>query len=344
MLRAAAFAVALTALAGTTPARAGGFIDPLDTPSAKSPLAPLRLLTAAAFAGQRMVTAGQRGHVVYSDDAGRTWKQAEVPVSSDLTGLSFPSAKRGWAIGHGGVVLASSDGGASWTRQLDGRGISVILALAASAVPAGRDELRDQLLFLASQGADLPLLDVWFDDEKTGTVVGAFNLILHTEDGGASWTPWLDRTENPKALHLYAIRRLGGTLWIAGEQGLLLKHEAGRFQPVRTPYEGSFFGLTGSDQAVLAFGLRGNVVRSADGGTTWQKVETGLEVALTGGARAPDGCLLLVSSAGQILVSRDGGLTFSPLSGARPIPTSAIAAGRELVLVGALGARIEQLH
>ncbi len=340
----AAFAVALIALAGTPPAGPAGFVDPLDEPAATSAHAAQRLLTASAYAGQRLVAAGQRGHLVVSDDGGKSWRQAAVPVSTDLTGLSFPSAQRGWAVGHGGVVLTTRDAGQTWTRQLDGRSLSTLLASAARAVPEQQGALREQLTFLAQQGADLPLLDVWFDDERRGTVVGAFNLILHTEDGGATWVPWLERTENPRGLHLYAIRRLGGVLWIAGEQGLLLKHVADRFQPVRTPYEGSFFGLTGSDRAVLSFGLRGNVVRSSDGGATWQRVETGLEVALTGGARAPDGRLLLVSAAGQVLVSRDEGATFSPLAGARPMPTSGVAAGHALVLVGALGARVEPLR
>jgi photosystem II stability/assembly factor-like uncharacterized protein len=42
----------------------------------------------------RLVTAGQRGHVLYSDD-GKTWVQAEVPLSSDLTALSLPERDTG---------------------------------------------------------------------------------------------------------------------------------------------------------------------------------------------------------------------------------------------------------
>jgi len=346
MPRAVPIVLGLVALALAAPARArDGFVDPLDEPSAVSPLAPRRLLNAAAFAGQRMVAAGQRGHIVFSDDQGKTWTQADVPVSSDLTALSFPSSQRGWAVGHDGVVLATADGGRTWTRQLDGRGISTLLAKAAVAngVP---DAVREQLAFLVKQGADLPLLDVWFDDEKSGTAVGAFNLILHTEDGGTTWTPWLDRAENPKALHLYAVRRAAGALWIAGEQGLVLKLEpaTGRFVPCLTPYAGSFFGVTGNDQAVLVFGLRGNVLRSHDRGATWQKVETGLEVAITGGAPAGDGRLVLASASGQVLVSKNDGESFSALANARPMPTSAVASdGSTLALVGVLGARVEAL-
>ena len=347
MLRAGTVAVALTVVAlGAIRAQArDAFVDPLDQPAARSPLAPRRLLSAVVFAGSRIIAAGQRGHIVFSDDGGKTWTQAAVPVSSDLTALCFPSPLRGWAVGHDGVILTSVDAGRTWTRQLDGRSISALLTAAASAQPPLAEPAREQLSFLAQRGPDLPLLSVWFDDERSGTAVGAFNLILRTEDGGATWKPWLDRTENPKALHLYAVGRAGSALWIAGEQGLVLKLDAAaqRFVTTPTPYAGSFFGLTGSDQSVLVFGLRGNIVRTRDGGASWQKVETGLEVALTGGARSPDGRVALVSASGQVLVSSDDGQRFSQLR-AVPLPTSSIAAGSAaLALVGPLGARVEQL-
>src|SRR4051795_11230597 len=162
MRRAVPIVLRLAALAFAAPARAGeAFVDPLDAASSPSTLSPRRLLNAAVFAGGRIVAPRQQGHVVFSDDKGKTWTQAEVPVSSDLTALSFPTPQRGWAVGHDGVVLATTDAGATWTRQLDGRGIKAGMPL-------------DQI----------SLLDVWFDDEKSGTAVGAFGLILRTTDGG----------------------------------------------------------------------------------------------------------------------------------------------------------------
>jgi photosystem II stability/assembly factor-like uncharacterized protein len=347
MSRAASLLLGIAALALAAPARASdAFVDPLDTPSAASPLSARRLLTAVSFAGPRIVAAGQRGHVVYSDDRGRTWAQAEVPVSSDLTALSFPTAQRGWAVGHDGVILATADGGRTWTKELDGRQISPLLSAAMTAKGLA-DPVREQIAFLAGKGPDLPLLDVWFDDEKSGFAVGAFNLILHTQDGGATWAPWLDRTANPKALHLYSVRRAAGALWIAGEQGLLLKLDPAkqRFVPCATPYPGSFFGVIGDERVVLAFGLRGNVFQSADGGASWRKVETGLEVALTGGARAGEHGLLLASASGQVLSIGDASPTASLVPDTRPLPTSALASdGSTLVMVGMLGARVESFH
>lgn len=99
----------------------------------------------------RWVTVGEQGIILYSDDGGRVWQQARVPVQTTLTSVSFvrrtPGADKaprganisedgiasgsalhgggrqswlGWAVGHDGVILFSDDDGQTWTRQLDG--------------------------------------------------------------------------------------------------------------------------------------------------------------------------------------------------------------------------------
>ena len=90
---------------------AAGFADVLDTPAQRTPLASKSLLNGIARAGTRLVAVGQRGHIVVSTDGGANWKQSAVPVSSDLTAVYFVDEKRGWAVGHDGVVLHTDDGG-----------------------------------------------------------------------------------------------------------------------------------------------------------------------------------------------------------------------------------------
>ncbi len=347
-MRAAAIAClsALTAVAAPALA-AEGFVDPLDGAALESALAVQGPLTAVTAAGRRLVAVGQRGHVLYSDDAGASWRQAAVPVSTDLTSVCFASPLRGWAAGHDGVVLATADGGRTWVKQLDGRRIGPLLA-ESYAGRAGADPpwLREQLEVLAAQGVGHSLLDVWFEDERRGFAVGAFNLALRTEDGGESWTPWVHRFRNPRGLNLHAIRRVAGEVYAVGEQGLALKldPERRRFEPLAVKSRGSFFGLAGTGRAIVAFGLRGNVFRSLDG-ARWRKIGTGLEVALTGAAELPDGRLVLVSQAGHLLVSADGGESFA-LTRGPSLPAAAVAvAGKDtLVIVGARGVRRERLR
>jgi photosystem II stability/assembly factor-like uncharacterized protein len=325
-------AFAAFALACPPAIAAAPFQDVLDTPAKESPLAPRSILNGVTGAGKRVVTVGQRGHIVYSDDAGKTWRQAKVPVSSDLVAVAFATPQKGWAVGHDGVVLHSTDGGVTWNKQLDGRSagkrMEAFYAERAKIEPAAADAaaLAEEGKRFAQQGAENPLLDVWFADENNGFVVGAFNLIFRTADGGKTWEPWFHRTDNPNRLHLYAIRQVGADLYISGEQGILLKLDpaASRFTAVDTGYRGTYFGITGTDEAVLAFGLRGNVFRSADGGEQWQKVETGLQEGITGAANCGGKQLVLVSQSGRMLTSDDAGASFRPVKLQQPAPASAV--------------------
>ncbi|RJG15607.1 glycosyl hydrolase [Massilia cavernae] len=326
------------------------FRSPLALPAAKSSLALRAPLNALAVAGKRLVAAGQRGHILYSDD-GKNWTQAEVPVSSDLTALYFPSAQQGWAVGHEGVILHTADGGATWTRQLDGKQAAALMSRHYGK-PANPDEpgarrLQQDAESFAAQGADKPFLDVWFEDDKRGFVIGAFNLILRTEDGGQSWTPWLNRVDNPKALHLYAIRPAGGTLFIAAEQGLVLKYDRaqGRFTSLELPYKGTLFGVTGTENMALVYGLRGNAWRSTDGGASWIKADTGVNAGIASGMVRADGSVVLASQAGQVLVSSDNGISFKRAKVTTAAPAFAMAetSNGAIALGGIGGVRVEAL-
>ena len=323
------------------PAMGAEFADPLDRMASASPLAAHNLLNGLSRAGERIVAVGQRGHILVSGDVGKSWAQATVPVSSDLVAVHFVSATKGWAVGHDGVVLASKDGGATWTRQFDGRSAGRQMA---AAYAKGDPALAAAAQRFADQGPDNPFLDVWFADENTGFVVGAFNLIFRTDDGGKSWQPWFDRTDNPNFFNLYAIRKIGDDLYIAGEQGLLLKldSQAGRFRAIATPYKGSYFGITGKRGALIVHGLRGNVYRSGDGGVSWAKVETGLQQAIVASTVADDGRILLATSGGVLLVSTDDGISFKRLALERTMPAFAVlAAGKDAVIVaGQRGVRV----
>lgn len=347
---------ALVALALALPAvSVAGLADVLDTPAEASALASKALLNGLAMAGKRMVAVGQRGHIVFSDDAGASWRQSSVPVSSDLVAVSFPTPQQGWAVGHDGVVLHTTDGGATWSMQLDGRHAGALM-LEQLRVRAGKGELGspddagklvDEAGRIAAQGAENPFLDVWFADARHGYIVGAFNLIFETTDGGQSWTSWFDRTENPQRLHLYGARGIGTDVYITGEQGLVLKldRNAGRFRVVDTPYKGTYFGVTGDSDAVVVYGLRGNAYRSTDGGAHWSQVDTGVQEGVTGGTTFGAHGVALVSQAGTVLISRDDGEHFITHRPAKPAPASAVAvSGDVIVTAGAFGVNAKPLH
>lgn len=326
--------------------------DPLDVPARMTRRAAISPITALApVAGKELVAVGMGGKILRSPDLGRTWAQLPAPVSSDLTAVRFPSPRVGWAVGHDGVVLHSTDGGQTWERRLDGRQYGEALvryyeAKAASGDASKARALEDARRF-KEEGPDKPFLDLWFEDEKTGWIVGAFNLILKTSDGGQTWEPWIDRTDNDQAYTFYAMGSAGGDIYIVGELGLVLRLDRAqqRFVRVVTPYEGSFFGLAGRPGSVVVYGLRGNALRSQDGGKSWMKLDTGISGPITSGAYLDDGRLLLASTDGQVMISADNGNSFAKLRRADPTPVFALAPTGQggIVTAGPRGLRLESL-
>lgn len=303
-------------------------------------------LLGAARAGKRLVVVGERGVIAYSDDQGKQWKQAQVPTSVGLTAVQFVDERTGWAVGHGGVVLHSRDAGQSWSVQLDG--VRAAQAVMVAAQATGQAEAMAEAERLVADGADKPFFDLHFSDARNGLVVGAYNLVLRTGDGGQTWTSLSQRVPNPRALHLYKVRVRGQEVLLAGEQGLVLhSSDAGAtFRPLQLPYEGSYFTaeLPGQRDLVVA-GMRGNAFVSRDAGLTWQAL------AVKGGAPSsfqashvdPFGRTWLANQAGGLF--RLDGDTLLPIGKNMPPVTDLLMLQGELALTLSMtGARVIPLN
>lgn len=329
-------------------ARAQRLEDPLDRPAVQTRRAAQSVLLGVTRAGGRLVAVGERGIIVCSDDDGRTWSQARVPTSVSLTAVHFANPARGWAVGHGGVVLHTKDRGDTWMRQLDGNAAAELALRAAEArVRAAPDDaaprasLRDAQR-LVGDGADKPFLDVYFANGEQGFVVGAYGLIFHTDDGGSTWQPWMDRLDNPKGLHLNAIRVAGNVVYLAGEQGLFFRStDGGRsFQRVETPYKGSYAvaAITDEGDLVLA-GLRGHAYWSRDQGRSFAPVDVPVPISFSAVAVLADHGIAFGNVAGDLLRSVDGGRSMRLASARRLAPIAALVAAADgsLIAVGAAG-------
>lgn len=332
-LRLGAIVVAGVAVAAASSSATLGVdpLDPLVQPAAMSTRATSAVLIAATRAGERIVAAGESGVVLLSDDQGKTWQQAKVPVSVTITSLTFATALKGWAVGHSRVVLTTADGGKTWSKQLDG----TVLAKPGQTATASGGSAGD------------PLLDVYFADESNGFAVGAFGLILRTRDGGSTWQGWQQHLPNPDGNHLYAIRAVGRDLYIVGERGSIYVSSDGgdSFSAVKSPYEGSFFGLTATpDGAVLVYGLRGHAFLSPDRGQTWKEIKVGSGSAWLSATTLPDRRIVMVSQAGEVAQSDNGGADFTLLPGRQPPLTAVVAAAPGVaVAVGVRGTGLVQL-
>ncbi len=321
---------------------------PLDVPAQLSPKAEFSRLTGVAHTPDGVsIAVGPRGHILSSDDS-REWNQREVPVSSDLVAVQFPSSRVGWAVGHDGVVLKTEDGGRSWSIKLDGRTYGDILVDYYEARIVDGDEQLEYALNEArrfrDEGASKPFLGVWFKNEQEGWVVGQFNLILKTVDGGETWEPWIHRTDNGMAYTLFSIQGIGNDVFIVGELGLLLKLDSvsGRFEKIETPYPGTFFGIAGHENFLVAYGLRGSAFASRDEGENWHRLQTGLSSGVVDGSILNDGSLVLASASGYVVRSTDGGETFKQIMYPERMAIGSLTqvGPNELLIVGDQGTRV----
>jgi photosystem II stability/assembly factor-like uncharacterized protein len=304
------------------PSAAVAATDPVLLDAEIMPRASRSLLLDAVRTNAGYFAVGERGHVLVSED-GQSWTQAKVPTRATLTTIATADGIL-WAAGHDGVIVHSTDGGQSWTRR--------------RAAPWSYD--------IVDPSEGVPVMDLFFTDARNGFAIGAYSLMLVTNDGGVTWTPrsvlgdqpveeapapaveedagagddWtfseddlmLDAELDP---HLNAMTRAGsGALVIAGERGAFLRSRDGgqTWESKRLPYEGSMFGvLAWEDDHILVFGLRGNVLESRDLGDSWTEVETGITTSIMGGHALPGGGAILVGANGAILTRPDASTPFT---------------------------------
>ncbi len=289
MTRRTAALASFLLLGGTALAQAPAAPAPLQAqPAKQSAAATLAPIQGAAHAGQRLVTVGDYGTILLSDDAGKTFRQASsVPVSSTLTAVHFADDKHGWAVGQWGAILHTADGGENWSIQ--------------------RLETQE----------DRPLFSVHFSNAREGLAVGLWSLVLRTQDGGKTWTP-VDLPAPPEGgkadrnlFRIFASAK--GELFVAAERGMVLRStdHGQSWQYLNTGYKGSLWtGVALKDGTLLVGGLRGTIYRSKDDGHSWQPVVSGSKSSVTDLVEG-GGHVFGTSLDGVLLDSTDGGASFT---------------------------------
>ncbi|RYJ59972.1 MULTISPECIES: WD40/YVTN/BNR-like repeat-containing protein [Pseudomonas] len=300
-------------------------IDPLREPS--KPINASVPLLGIDRAGDALVGVGLHGMIKRSTDGGTTWQQVQSPVSTDLVQVRFRDPMNGWIVGHDSVLLNTTDGGLTWSVQLDGRTVLARLKAyygeRAEHGVEGAAEMLQEVEFSMNTSATpdvlaSPFLDVMFNEDKVGYVIGAFGLILRSTDDGATWDPWIEQTDNTRRMHLYGLDERDDVFYIVGEQGLLMRQDpqTQQFTTIETPYNGTYFGVRALPNLLLAYGLRGNLYASRDDGGQWQQIDTGLNASLVSAVDAGQQ-LIMVSQSGAMIALDKLSLSVTPLQASR---------------------------
>lgn len=281
-------------------------------PAEIMPLTPKNLLLDIYHTGERYIAVGDRGGIIVADQPSADaadWKQVPVPVRAALTAVHFPDPQHGWAVGHDAAIVATRDGGQTWTLQ----------------------HFAPEL--------EKPFLDVLFLDATRGLAVGAYGLFMKTEDAGQTWTEVEAPSIREEEVHFNALVRLGnGDLFIAGESGMLAVSgdEGATWTKLTSPYDSSMFGaLPVGEKGALIFGLRGNAYVAQDvRSNKWTQLETNSVASMFGGTALSDGSLAMVGLNGVIFVATPAGEvrtlqapTGTPLAAAVPVNGGLLAVG-----------------
>jgi photosystem II stability/assembly factor-like uncharacterized protein len=213
------------------------------------------------------------------------WRDIEVVF--DEPGAYFQSAatdgdQRVWAVGFGGAIRASANGGETWTAQGSGT--------------------QTNLNRIAHLGG------------RTLVVVGDDGLVLRTEDDGATWDSLAtDVADDLDALHF----RDAQNGWAAGERGRLLQTTDGGV--TWTPRDA---GVLSDLQAVFfasethGYLLAADVVyATTDGGATWALQPTPATVASLSAISFVDEQRGWIAADGAVLETSDGGATWAESPG-----------------------------
>ncbi|MCW2920135.1 MAG: hypothetical protein JWL76_9 [Thermoleophilia bacterium] len=209
--------------------------------------------------------------------AQETWTFASQRAATGvaLNDIEAYSRNVAWAVGDNGTILKTTDGGATWPAQ-------------ASGVA---DHLRTVQVIDAST--------VW--------VVGNGGRVLKTTNGGTTWTPVNAGT----AVNLYDVDSHDGTLWISGDTGVVRRtDDAGA---TWTSVGGAMTGTVEAVEAVTnlvtvaATSSPSEIWRSANRGTSWTRVSTGIACAWHS-LDAPSPTVVYVGGCSNVFgVSNDAG-------------------------------------
>jgi photosystem II stability/assembly factor-like uncharacterized protein len=187
---------------------------------------------------------------------GAGWMVQTSGTTSGLNGVSFVDANTGTAVGAGGTIVHTTDGGSTWTAQTSGTtsnlfGVSFVDASSGTAVGDNGTILHTAdggtTWTAQTSGTTNGLYGVSFVDANTGTAVGSSGTIVHTTDGGSTWTA-----------------QTSGTLTVLVGVSFVDRNT------------GTAVGGDGVDAAII--------LRTADGGATWTPQAPGAfpQVALAG--------------------------------------------------------------
>jgi len=234
---------------------------------------------ACRYSGEAWVV-GDRGTLLYTDDAGASWRPQAVPTTANLRALATQNYGPVFVAGDG-VFLTSTDTGAHWTSLGDGRANfrAVAAAQEAETVLAVSD---DGALWsyehskLVRRGTFAGARTVAVSADGQTAVLAGDNLLARSTDGGRTWTALAaservryDDVRVDEAGQAVAVGTGGAIAHIASDGKVAMQHVGtADFHTVHIAELGESDGY---DTVGFVAGDGGQVWITRDGGWTWSQ-------------------------------------------------------------------------
>ncbi len=172
------------------------------------------------------------------------WIVQSTPTTEVLRAVDFVDNLTGYAVGNNGIIIKTTDGGATWT------------------------DVQDLSYTTTLYGVHFPV------DTQTGYVVGASTTILKTGNGGSTWTS----ITPPISQHLYGVYFLNDQIgFVAGGGGKIIKTTNGGTDcaDVSNPSVTSFhqhIQFTDANTGYIVGHSTKVVLKTTNGGTLWTDI------------------------------------------------------------------------
>ena len=294
-----------------------------------------------AFMGIESEVVGDRIQILSGAEDNNSLVQFEnLRVLESLNSVSFVSAALGFAVGEGGTILKTTDGGTNWSRaqNLPANAqnanlwsvyfISATLGFAVGeggtilkTTDGGTNWSRAQNLPTNAQNAKLR--GVYFKNNDISLAVGEGGTILRTTNGGTNWSRVQNLPANAQNVNLRDVFLAGGTsnkAWVVGDKGTILHStDAGDTAATSTwseqnPAQNTPAVTTANLHGVhfadvdngWAVGENGAILKTTDGGDNWTLQTSGVAASLRGVHFVDDDSGWAVGENGTILSFEDG--------------------------------------
>ncbi len=221
------------------------------------------------------------------------WYQQLTPSTNELHHIYFFNKNNGWAVGAGGILLRTTNGGTNWAKTLVPptnrtlRGVYFINTLEGFACGDGGTFLKtvNGGVNWAAAGS-LPPNDyysVYFSDAQHGWLAGSDGSVARTSNGGTSWNV----IHSSSNITLYGIIRLAGSppvVYFCGSSGTVKKStdEGANWTSISIPGTNDLRGLAFLSVNFGYLAGRDTVYKTTDGGASWTPLPSGTMGQLTG--------------------------------------------------------------